>query len=120
MKKQTYTIKQHDEVFFRTVLVRNMPGVTEISQAVTFKMPDDEKEEDYSSIIREYNDSGDGIFSLMISQNTGTLTYTQKILSSVMHNKPQNVCLSLLFSGMLHLKAVLYDFDIKKEAILCD
>lgn len=106
-----------DDVFFKSVMVKDLPGVIEINQSVYFSVPDADREKMKSTVLKYNTSSTDGVFGIVISGNTVALTYTQKVLSSAIHNKPTGICSSLLMNGMLHLKAVLYDFNIPKEAI---
>lgn len=106
-----------DDVFFKSVLVKDLPGVIEINQSVYLSISEADKEQMKSTVLKYNTSSSDGIFGIAINGNTVALTYTQKVLSSAIHNKPAGMCSSLLMNGMLHLKAVLYDLNIPKEAI---
>lgn len=106
-----------DDIFFKSVAVKDFPGVIEVSQSVFFSVQDADKDK-YEKTICKYNaTSSDGIFGIVLKGETAVLTYKQKVLCSGFHNKPTTICSSLLMNGMLHLKAILYDFNIPKEAI---
>lgn len=113
--------KTRNDVFFQAVSVKDLPGVMEINQTIYFHHLSEDNQEELESLVHYYNtSSGEGVFSFGKHGVNSSLTFTQKVVVTTLRNKPQNLCLSLLTSGMIHLKALLFDSNISEEVICND